>query len=393
MAPSNKELFLKLFRGEAVDRVLCVFDLTYWRDAQIMQESLPEEYRGNEGFLKLHLDLGVMPYYIYAYAIDDAEHSGGVSVHQIGGSGKPFNGVFGLRFEGVEIDATTTGNTTLTRFHLGGRTLEQRKAYLPRSFCYSFQEYPVKTPEDLRTLRAIVERYDFYSTSEDYRFLAHLWGGHGVPIAAAPRSPISALVTDWMGATTFVFAEADYPEEIRKTLDCIGQANEAGFHLILSSEAEVFHFCDNLNAALYASYFDRYMAEYYARRFRQLHSHGKKAAVHIDGTIIGLLRQIAAAGADAAEALTPKPVGDLDVRDFRRVADNPRIILWGGLPGSMFSTEYGADQMHAQVEAVIQGLGSNRPFIAGIADQLPPDADLDYVRDAVRTLTKMEVSI
>lgn len=393
MALSNKENFLRLFRRQKTDRILWVSDLTYWRDAQIIQGKLPPEYMGLDGFLKLHIDLGVMPYYIYAIDSEPPEDaaSGEVSVHQIGSTGKPFNGVFGLSYEGVEIDTCRNGDLSEIKFAVGGKTLIQKKVWLPQSFCYGFTEYPVKTAEDLKTLRAIVERYNFHSTLRDFAYISECWGEHGVPIAPLPRSPMSALIVDWMGLENFTFASVDFPKEMKKTIDCIDRANDAGFELIVKSPAEVFHFCDNLSASNCASFFPQYARDYYVRRFRELHENGKKAAVHIDGTIRGLLGQVAHTGADAAEALTPKPVGDIGIDELRKEAGNDEIVLWGGFPGGMFTPQFDYKDLTRQVHSFLQCYNTEGPFIAGSADQIPPDADINYVKYVSELLDTMEV--
>ena len=387
---SNKESFLKTFHREKTDRIPWVADLTYWRDAQIVQGTLAPEYCGMDGFLKLHTDLGVMPYYIYS--IDESGPTAEISpeelsVHQIGCFGRPYNGVFGLRFEGVEIERITTGNTIETAFHIRGEVLTQRKLYLKDSFCHAFQEYPLKDTHGLMALRKIVERYDFFPTYEDYQFLTSKWHDNGVPIAPLPRSPLSALIVDWMGLEAFVFAQADYPDEVRKTLDCIARANDSAFDIIVRSDAEIFHFCDNLSASNHASYFPHYASTYYSQRFKQLHTHGKKAAVHLDGTIRGLLGQIVNTGADSVEALTPKPVGDLDIGELWDEAGSHDVILWGGLPGVMFTHQFTLSDIQRQVKRLVLELNKTGPVVAGSADQIPPDGDLEYVKYVSDLLT------
>ncbi|MEI6158133.1 MAG: hypothetical protein WCP87_07195 [Atribacterota bacterium] len=183
MGRSNKENFVGLFRGEPSDRLLWVADLTYWRDSQMIKGTLPERYEGTRGFLQLHLDLGVMPYYIYA--IDDQE-SAGISVHQIGAPGKPYNGVFEVNFEGIEIINKRDGNKRETCYYIGDQTLVQKKEYLPLSFCQAFTEYPVKSINDLSALRSLYEHCVFQESNRGFLHLSALWCVAGVPIAPLP---------------------------------------------------------------------------------------------------------------------------------------------------------------------------------------------------------------
>jgi len=377
MELSNKEDFLSIFRGEPTDRILWIADLTYWRDSQIIRGTLPDEYRGIDGFLKLHRDLGVVPYYIYAR--DDRE-SEGMSVHQIGAPGEPFNGVFEFSFEGADIESIADGDIIETWFHVGDQSFAQKKVYLPQSYCYAFTEYPIKKAEDLRYLRQLYEKCVFQPCYDDYLEVAGIWGQEGVPIAPLPRSPLSALIVDWMGIEAFTFAHLDDPEEVQKTLECIDEVNDQAFDLILHSPAEIFHFCDNLTGTNFLSFFPRYATEYYTRRFGELHQYGKKAAVHIDGTLKGILHQVAETGADALEALTTDPVGDVTIENLRREAESEKIILWGGLPAVMFTSLFSREELIAQVDRIKKQWRKNPRFIAGSADQIPPDADLDLIR-------------
>lgn len=377
MELSNRENLLNIFRGKPTNRILWIADLTYWRDSQIMKGTLPDEYLGIDGFLKLHKDLGVVPYYIYAL---DEEKPDGMSVHQIGSPGRPYNGVFRYSFEGVDIETIRNGDTIETIFHYKEKTFIQKKVYLPQSFCYAFIQYPFQKIEDLRYLRKIYEKCIFRPHYSDYLDIAEKWGDEGIPIAPLPRSPLSALIVDWMGIEAFSYGQMDYPDEIQKTIDCIDEVNDQAFQIIIHSPAEIFHFCDNLSGANYSSFFPRYAADYYIRRFLQLHQAGKKAAVHIDGSCKGFLHQVAETGADALEALTPDPVGDVLVEDLRKESQSENIILWGGIPAVMFTPFFTQKDLIKQTNRVIEQWQRNPRFIAGSADQIPPDADLDSLR-------------
>ena len=87
----------------------------------------------------------------------------------------------------------------------------------------------------------------------------------------------------------------------------------------------------------------------------------------------GLLPKLAAAGFDAIEAITPKPGGDLEVEEICDLAGDSPVILWGGVPGVLFAPPFTWADMRRHVLRVLASWGS-RPFILGIADQVPPTA-------------------
>jgi hypothetical protein len=139
------------------------------------------------------------------------------------------------------------------------------------------------------------------------------------------------------------------------------------------------HFPDNLSSDNLTSFFDTHMAARYRQRLDFLHSAGVPCAVHLDGRVRGLLPRLAAVGFDVVEALTPKPLGDVAVTDMRALAANDRVVLWGGVPGPMFSPPFTWDDMQRHVETLLSSWADS-PFILGVGDQVPPDGDISFVR-------------
>ena len=74
---------------------------------------------------------------------------------------------------------------------------------------------------------------------------------------------------------------------------------------------------------------------YYKKITQRLHSAGKKVAIHIDGSLVPCLGMLSECGFDVADAVTPKPFGDVSIQDLRHTAGKD-IIIWGGLPGGVF---------------------------------------------------------
>ncbi len=65
--------------------------------------------------------------------------------------------------------------------------------------------------------------------------------------------------------------------------------------------------------------------------------------------------------------------------DMRALAGNDRAILWGGVPGVMFAPPYTWDDMRRHVEWALD-LWKGQPFVLGVADQVPPDGNIEFVR-------------
>jgi len=125
--------------------------------------------------------------------------------------------------------------------------------------------------------------------------------------------------------------------------------------------------------------FKTHIGPYYRRRTSQLHSAGKLIYVHIDGTLRGLLPLLQETGVDCAQSLTPAPMGDLTVAELRRTAGED-IVLWGGLPGALFSRTYPAETLMGILDEILDSCSDDRRFIVGVADQVPPDGEIQRAR-------------
>lgn len=200
-----------------------------------------------------------------------------------------------------------------------------------------------------------------------------------VPCLGLPRSPLSALAYEWAGVQNMVFLLLDHEARARRVL-ALMEAQEAP---ILDAVCELapplVHFPDNLSSDNLAGLYDEYLAPTHRRRLQRLHAAGIKAAVHLDGTVRGLLPKLAAAGFDAVEALTPQPAGDLTPAEMRRLANRSDLILWGGVPGALFPAPTDWPRMRRHLDELIEAW-AGQPFVLGVADQVPPDGNIDFCR-------------
>ncbi|MFA6110009.1 MAG: uroporphyrinogen decarboxylase family protein [Candidatus Latescibacterota bacterium] len=357
-----RERLLAPFRGVTPDRPCWTADLTYWYTAAIERGRLDPRYQGSEGFKRLHEDLGVCYYYHYGA------------------------GVFTSSFDGVETAEQTEGQVRRRWWRTPVGELEERWEYLPQSCCWAHVEYPVRTAAQLKVVQDLFRRTRHTPTPRIYEEAAEFLGELGLPIAAAPRAPLPALMADWCGVMSTIYLLADEPAAVADTLGSIDHANDAAFDCLAAGPAELVHFCDNLDSGNCASLFAGHMEEYYHRRLARLHAAGRFAAVHLDGTVRGLLPKLAACGFDAVESITPAPVGDVEVEDLRTVAAADRTILWGGIPGAMFAAPWTESQVREHTRRLLAAEGNHGRLIVASADQIPPDGRIELCRAIAETI-------
>jgi Uroporphyrinogen decarboxylase (URO-D) len=359
-----KERLLAPFRGIAPDKPAWVADLSYWYAAAEGCGRLSCEYQGREGYKKLHEDLGVGYYYDYESRLFESE------------------------FDGVDFSERQMGKERNRRWRTSKGSLTEHWRFLDSAACWARDKYPVSSECELPILLEICSRMRFAPAHSVYKEIEEWVGESGVPLAPVPRSPLPGLLTDWCGVERTVYFLMDNVGTMRRIMECIDAANDAAFAIVASAPCELVHFCDNLDSSASTPYFEQFMREYYERRVRQLHDAGKHAVVHLDGRVRGLLPLLASCGFDGVESITPAPLGDVAVEELRAVAANPRTILWGGIPGAMFSQPWTKAQICDHTKRLLESLAGENRLIVGSADQIPPNGNLDYCAAISETIEK-----
>jgi hypothetical protein len=357
-----RKCLLDVFRGTN-DKLPWCADLAYWYEAENKKGTISPQYRGDDGWLKLHKDLGITIYYDY-------------------GMGNPYD----QKNELLEVLVHCNDNVKRTNYKTKMGELYKVECYNYEAFCWAIKEYPVKTEADLRILQYILEGVHYDKNFDRYIEREKKLGEAGLPIVSAPRSPLPALLVDWMGVEVFTYLFVDSPNELLTIIEVIERKNELTMDILCKSPVQLIHFCDNLSAEIIGGYFDRYLREYYKKHVSAFHKNGKYCVTHLDGTMKGLLPKLADTGMDGIEALTPAPVGDIPVSELREQVRNDRTVLWGGLPGAMFSPVYSFDSFKSHLEEVLKIYAKKGRFVLGSADQIPPDADfsrMELVKEMV----------
>ena len=159
---------------------------------------------------------------------------------------------------------------------------------------------------------------------------------------------------------------------LAKILAELQESENKPFEIICNSNADYVEFAENLSSEITGRMlFEMYNTDYYKRRTGQLHDAGKYVGIHIDGTLSPCLSMLKNCGFDAAEAVTPAPVGDIEIEDLRAAAGD--IIIIGGIPGALFTNSYSDEFFDSHIKRLLAAFKNDSKFIVGVADQVPPD--------------------
>jgi Uroporphyrinogen decarboxylase (URO-D) len=351
--------FLSLLNGQPASDIVWTADISYWIAGQRYAGAADPAWDTEEGYLALCHELGILPYYWYdRFWLGEPVYDASVSVV-----------------------TESRGDARARRWRTRLGELREETTFLPQSCSVGCTRYPVQSEADLRNLLYLVEHRRMAPANlDDYYARKAVWArAGGLPSIALPRSPLAAFLYEWAGVENGIYLITDCPDLVRQ-LFAMMEAQEAPILAAVSEVAPpLVHFADNLSSDNLAGYYDRFMAGPHRRRLEKLHAAGVACAVHLDGTVAGLLPKLAAVGFDAIEALTPFPAGDLRVEEMRAAAGNDAVVLWGGVPGVMFSPPFTWQDMEGHVRRLLDAWRGER-FIVGVADQVPPDGNIDYCR-------------
>jgi hypothetical protein len=174
---------------------------------------------------------------------------------------------------------------------------------------------------------------------------------------------------------------ADAPSELEAALAAVRLAHDRAAQIALGCPAEVLMIPENLSSEVVGPrFYGHYMHDYHEAWNERIAAAGKYSCIHLDGTLKGLLREVCGAGFTFIDAMTPAPVGDLEVERWAEWCGETQTVFWGGLPGVYFTDKVPEAEFERHVRAVLRVMRSRPRFVLGVADQVPPDGLEQRVR-------------
>ena len=123
-----------------------------------------------------------------------------------------------------------------------------------------------------------------------------------------------------------------------------------------------------------------------ARQFRDA---GKISMLHMDRQLQGILPLMLETELDVMDGLTPEPAGDFTPEEVRDALGD-RMKCWCGVPASLFCDSTPVEKIIEMSRHIIDVLGGR--LILNVADQLPPNADIDKVEAVSRLVQELAVN-
>jgi hypothetical protein len=344
-----RERALSILRKQQPDYVPWYGDLSYWIGWLEKTNKLGMKYK-EEGVMQLYKELGV-GFYLQGH--------------------RPWNN----NFKNVNVNVRTenSGLTRITTVETPIGSIRNISEYMPISYTWGPREHFVKDVEDLKIIRYWYENTTYepnYNYAESQK---HIIEEHGLNMCYLPRSPLMQMVVELAGIEATTYAMMDDEDEFNETMALLREKADEAAQISLRSPAECLMIPENLSSEVVGKLlFEKYMRPYEEEWNKKIKEDGKYSFVHMDGTMKGLISETSLTGFSVLEALTPSPVGDIEMQDIHKYVPGDNII-WGGLPGAYFTDAISDEEFDNFVIGVLEVMKSEPTrYVLGVADQVPP---------------------
>jgi uroporphyrinogen-III decarboxylase len=247
-------------------------------------------------------------------------------------------------------------------------------------------EYPVKNANDLRAFRWLFKDVRVHIESEKVEEARarqkELEGTHTVTTSGVGPSPLMSLVEHDAGPENAFYLMADERELFDETVELMHAARMTELRNRLPHEvADTFWLTENTSTTLISpALFDRYCVPQLREYGDLIIKHGRIAVHHMCGRLDKLLETIDTLPAQANEAYTTRPLGDLSLAEGRRRMPSKTLI--GGTNATLWLDP--VDKILETVAADIAACPDRRRIFLTSAGVLPPLVSFEKARSAVR---------
>lgn len=272
------------------------------------------------------------------------------------------------------------------RYTTPAGTIERTRMWHPETYSWAIKNWGIKTEQDLKVLGYAMGNRSFAPHWEKYSAWVDYVGDTGVVYLPLGYSGMGYLLNYWMGIEGVMYATFDWPDTMHGVVDQINANILDLVDLLCTSSAEIIVMGDNFSSDIQPPhFFDEWSRPFYTEAIKRLHAAGKYVAVHIDGKLQNALKMINDTGADATDAVTPLPMGDLTPAQCREEA-GADFILSGGVSPNLWLPETDVDDFKQAVKDWLKLKQHGFRFIANAGDQVPPGAcedRIEIMRDLV----------
>ena len=248
-------------------------------------------------------------------------------------------------------------------------------------------EHRIKTIEDLRVFRYIVENLEYEPMYEVFKKEDAYIGEDGLATTTGPTSPFHMLLEMEIGIENFYYMLWDYKAEVEELIEVMHERNKEIYLIIAASSAEVVIDYENTSTTtmspdMYEKYCERHINNY----ADIMHKSSKIFLTHMCGTLKGLEKQLDRGRMDGIADIAPPPTGDATLAEAKRMWGRDKILM-GGIDATAFKW-LSPGELSQYVKDILKGIASGDGILIGSADATPQGTPIENLRAVSETIRK-----
>jgi hypothetical protein len=366
---NNSERILKILRRESVDRVPWAPRLEQWFEINKFQGTLPVPYKDKD-LLEICDDLGTSPrtYYFFQDTIKTIQ----------GGD---------CEVKTVEDDEKIVTVYSTPKGKLKEVKRKSIRGLSSRAVAPYWSEHLVKEAGDLPALKYLLENQSFEFDRDSYERALAKVGGRGPPALYCPAVPIAMLTIQHIGLMKTHLLLKKHPNEMTDLLQTLDNNTDRFLEVFMKTPMQLLLFDDNIDRNLFSPpIFVQHILPYYKRRSAELHANGRLCVAHWDGKLKSLLQYARETSLDGLECVTPLPQGDVTLEEIHSALGD--MVLMDGIPSILLLPWVGDAELEAFTRELLRLFLPH--LVAGVADLVPADANIEKVRLVTRLLDAVQ---
>jgi len=351
-------------------------DISMWYQAHRIDltQGRPQKYGPGELIPDddpMHALRGTMP--------EKYRHLTHTGLHKALGAALPVHNYHWLdvSWDGVDHATESRGAESVERWRTPHGELVRRKRLAVDDGSWAIVEHPVKSTAHFEAVADVYKSRRLEARPGRVEKLAARIGDAGFQDIVLNRSPVGALVHDWIGMEEFVYLLFDNRREVARLVEKIEPAFLDVVRLAAEMPARVVILGDNLDENLMAPpVFAEFGLPYYRKVADILHARGKYFSCHMDGNIKRLLPLLCESGLDIYDGCTPEPMNNYTLEDLRAGLGD-RMHAFCGVPSTFFVQNLADEVILDYARRIIDTLGPK--VILNVGDILPINGDIEQV--------------
>jgi hypothetical protein len=291
-----------------------------------------------------------------------------------------------VEYDGIEVTTTQAADRREIVYTVAGRALRAVWSVGPDGDWWQ-TEYPIQTAEDFALAVDIAAARRYVLDPAGLNECVAAVGEDGVVALELPMQPYSDILHVFVGWGEGILLMQGAGKAHVAAIVADLERKQAGLAAqVAALPGDILLAADNLDGQYVSPRgFKEFMASGYANTAAIARSAGKPLVVHVGGPSKRLAPLLCQAGVSGIEGIAGPPQGDATLAEAREAA-GPDFTLWGGISQDLLVAEHEEDAFRAAAVAAFDEAARDPRILVGVADRVPPEADLGRLRRLVEMM-------